>query len=215
MPSTLASVFAAAGLERAGVVPWNQRAGDDSSGVYMVALTKELDSLDGTLPLAPIASTAIDELLAIRPELTLDGRRPSAVELRARVAAFWLPDEPILYIGLATSLRSRVRGFYRTPIGARRPHSGGWFVKTLANLDDLYVHFARTPAFDAAEIAMHDAFVAAVSTASQARLADTERPWPFANLEIRRGSRKIRKRHGIKGARGDVSPSGRRLPLPP
>jgi hypothetical protein len=37
-------------------------------------------------------------------------------------------------------------------------------------------------------------------------LHDPAHPWPFANLEIRRDGRKIRKRHGIKGARGDISP---------
>jgi hypothetical protein len=212
VPSTVASVFAAAGLEREGTVQWGQPAGDDTGGVYVVALTDELDSLNAALPSAPIRFTAIEELLTIRPELTLDGRRPSAAEVGARIAAFWLPDEPIVYIGLATSLRSRVRGFYRTPIGARRPHSGGWFLKALANLDDLYVHYARTPDFDVAEVAMLEAFVAAVSPKAKVRLADPERTWPFANLEIRRGGRKFRKRHGIKGARGDVSPIGATAP---
>jgi len=65
------------------------------------------------------------------------GRRPSADAFAARIASFWLPDEPIVYIGLATSLRSRVSGFYRTPIGARRPHAGGWLLKTLSILDRL------------------------------------------------------------------------------
>jgi hypothetical protein len=206
VPSTVASVFAAAGLEREGVVGWGQAAGDDRSGVYIVALTEELDALDGVLPSAPIATTAVEKLLAVRPELTLDGRRTSADELAERIAEFWLPDEPIVYIGLATSLRSRVRGFYRTPIGARRPHAGGWFLKVLANLDDLHVHFARSPDFDDAEIAMLAAFVAGVSPETCGSLADPKHPWPFANLEIRRDGRKIPKRHGISGARGDPLP---------
>jgi hypothetical protein len=206
MPSTVASVFAAAGLERDGVVRWGQAAGDDGSGVYVVALAEQLDSLRGTLGAAPIAMTAVEKLLDIRPELTLDGARPTAVELGTRIAAFWLPDEPIVYVGLATSLRSRVRSFYKSPIGARRPHSGGWFLKVLANLNDLYVHFARTAEFDAAEVAVLDGFVSDVSPRTRAHLADPDHPWPFANLEIRRAGRKIRKRHGIKGARGDLPP---------
>jgi hypothetical protein len=204
MPSSVRTVFAAADLEVEGIVGWGERLPPTESGIYVVALTDDQDSLDGALPLAPISPPAIEELLAVRPELTLDGRRPTADELAARIAAFWLPDETIVYIGLATSLRSRVRGFYRTPIGARRPHSGGWFLKTLANLDDLYVHFARISDFDAAEIAMLAGFVALVSPESCALLADPDHPWPFANLEIRRAGRKIRKRHGIKGARGDL-----------
>jgi hypothetical protein len=79
-------------------------------------------------------------------------------------------------------------------------------LKTLANLNELYVHFARTHEFDAAETAMLGAFISAVAPETQARLADPEHPWPFANLEIRPSGRKIRKRHGIKGARGDLPP---------
>jgi hypothetical protein len=205
VPSTVGRVFSAAGLERDGVVRWGQAAGDDRSGIYVVALTDREDALAGTLPAPPIDAAAIHELLVVRAELTLDGRRPSAAELAARISAFWLADESILYIGLATSLRSRVRSFYRTAIGARRPHSGGWFLKTLANLDELYVHYARTPDFDTAEPLMLEAFVAAVSPEARASLHDPDHAWPFANLEIRRGGRKSRKRHGIKGARGDVT----------
>lgn len=212
MPSTVSAVFAAADLEPEGVVRWGEPAGDKHSGVYVVALTDQVDAVE-VLPAAPISDAAIAELLAVRPELTLDRRRPSRRELAERIAAFWLPDETIVYIGLATSLRSRVRGFYKTPIGAKRPHSGGWFLKTLANPDRLYVHFARVPDVDAAEIAMLAAFVADVSRKTRAALADAEHPWPFGNLEVRRDGRKIRKRHEIRGARGDipVAPAARAI----
>lgn len=49
-----------------------------------------------------------------------------------RLATFWLPDEVVLYIGLAgASVRKRVRQYYRTPLGDKRPHAGGWWLKTL------------------------------------------------------------------------------------
>jgi hypothetical protein len=51
---------------------------------------------------------------------------------------------------------------------------------------------------------MLNGFVAGVSSNTRAALADPEHPWPFANLELRRDGRKIRKRHGIKGAPGDM-----------
>lgn len=202
MPSSVVDLFAAARLEPEGVVRWGKPVDYDRSGVYLVAITDDPNSRFG-LPQALIAPAVVDQLLTIRPELTLYGRRPSATELSACIAGFWSADEPILYIGLASSLRSRVRDFYRTAAGARRPHSGGWFLKTLSNIDDLYVHFARTAEVDAAEIAMLEGYIAAVSDESQASLADPEHPWPFANLEIRRDGRKIRKQHGIRGARGD------------
>jgi hypothetical protein len=73
--------------------------------------------------------------------------------------------------------------------------------QTLATLDDLWVHYARTPDFRAAERTMLTAFGAGVSTASRAALLDAERVAPFANL--RNGDQLI-KRHGITGATGDL-----------
>jgi hypothetical protein len=83
--------LAAAGLEREGVVRWGERPAAEGNGVYVVALTDLPDSLGAVLPVAPMSGPAIDELLAVRPELTLDGKRPVPEELAARIAAFWLP----------------------------------------------------------------------------------------------------------------------------
>jgi hypothetical protein len=100
-------------------------------------------------------SGAIEELLRKRPELRLDGERPSVEALAARIAQFWLADETVLYVGLAgTSLGTRVNQYYKTPLGARRPHAGGYFLKVLANLNDLKVHFAACDDPDQAEDSM-------------------------------------------------------------
>ncbi|MEP7081732.1 MAG: hypothetical protein ABI841_02020 [Chloroflexota bacterium] len=84
-----------------------------------MALTQSLDVIDGTLSRASIAGDVIDEWLEVRPELTLDGVRPTAEELTRRIEGFWLADETIVYVGLATSLSKRLGAYYRTPIGAR------------------------------------------------------------------------------------------------
>ena len=132
MPSTVASVFGAAGLEPEGVVDWGIRASERGSGVYAVALTDRVDSLTEALPEPPLSPAAAEHLLAVRPELRVDGGRPRAAELCARIASFWLPDEVIVYIGLASrSVASRVSAYYKTPLGAKRPHAGGWFLKLL------------------------------------------------------------------------------------
>lgn len=48
------------------------------------------------------------------PSLALDGAKTTPEPLKERLSGFWLPDEVILYIGKATTLRSRVRGYYNT-----------------------------------------------------------------------------------------------------
>lgn len=198
MPTSVTDAFAAAGLTREGVVRWGTRPSTSAPGVYAVALTQSLDVIDGTLSRAPIAGDVIDEWLEVRPELTLDGVRPTAEELKRRIEGFWLADETIVYVGLATSLSKRLGAYYRTPIGARSPHSGGYFLKLLSNLGQLWVHFAPCDDPDLAEGGMIRRFVDGVSDQAKRAVHDSAHPFPFANLEWPRG---IRKAHGLRGTR--------------
>jgi hypothetical protein len=203
MPSTIAQLLKAAGLQSQGFVPWGTSPDERGPGIYLVATTKVATSLPEVYTSAPISLAALEFLLNERPELRLDDERPTAEELGHRIERLWLPDEVILYIGLAgTSVRKRVEQYYRTPLGARRPHAGGWPLKLLSNLDDLYVHYASTEDAARAEFTMLKIFVDAVSAETRATLHDPDHPFPFANLEWPPGTRK---RHGITGATGDAS----------
>jgi hypothetical protein len=201
VPSSATKLFAAASLRVAGTVGWAAPVPEGSSGVYVVSLDPDPASRRRTLATCPISRRALQEWLTARPELRLDGRRPSVIALADRLRGFWLPDEVVLYVGLATSLRSRVGGYYTTKLGARRPHAGGYFLKTLSNLDDLYIHFAKTDDPSGTEDRLLRSFCDSVSPESRASLADPDHPFPFANLEWPPG---VRKRHGITGARGDL-----------
>ena len=203
MPSTVSEVFAAAGLQPAGVVPWGTPVPEPGPGVYVVALTDDVDSTAGAVANAPVTDAALDYLLAVRPELQLDKRRRTAAELRARLEAFWLPDEVVVYIGLAgTSLRTRVRQYSKTPLGARKPHAGGWWLKALTVLDELSVHYAATPNNAQTETAMLKHFADALAPSSRAGLHHADNPAPFANLRTGRGDNKT---HGITGATGELA----------
>jgi hypothetical protein len=203
MPSTVADVFAAAGLQVAGAVRWGTPVPLDAPGVYAVALTDDPNTLDGALHEAPIDLGALKTLLAARPELQLDGRRPSPQALAARLVAFWLPDEVVLYVGLAgTSVRKRVRQYYTTLLGARRPHAGGWWLKTLSVLDELWVHWAGVSDPSAGEQFMLGGFKDAVAATTRCALHDQGLPSPFANLRTGAGSSKD---HGITGSTGDLT----------
>ena len=175
----------------------------DDPGVYAFALTDDPDRANVNVGAAPIAFNAVQTLLARRSELTLDGGRPDATQLQERVSSFWLADEPVVYVGKASrSLRGRVNQYYNTPLGARSPHAGGWFVKLLDNLEQLWIHFATTASAGEAELLMLKASAGGVSAQSRSTLADAERVMPFANLEWPPG---VRKRHGIRRATGPLS----------
>lgn len=215
MPSTVADIFAAAGAEPAGVTRWGEAPRPPeppaaaATGIYVVALTDQLDSTQGRRADAPISAAAVDELRAVRrKELTLDGAlEPVCQALTARLGAFWFPDEVVLYIGLAGprkrrpvagELAKRVTEYYGTPLGANGPHAGGWPLKTLSCLKALYVHYAYCGDVNRAEDACIARFAEHVSPSTRMRLHDPVRVMPFANLEFPQGSAK---NHGIRGTR--------------
>lgn len=202
MPSTVSGVLSAAGLSIGGRVSWGTSVPERNPGVYVVTLPDDAKASPAPFDECPISRGAVVQLLEVCPGLRLDGQRPDADALVERVSAFWLPDEVILYIGLAgTSLRTRVRQYYGTPLGAAKPHAGGWFLQLLYNIESLHVRFAPCPNPKEAEATMLGAFCANVSSESEKKLHDADHSFPFANLEWPAGTRK---QHGITGAKADT-----------
>lgn len=191
------SLLGFAGLEPEGAVQWGESVGSREAGVYLVSLSGDPGHAYG-LSEAPLSADAITALLEARRELCVDGHPATVESLRDRLASMWVPDQPVLYIGRATSLRSRINQYYATPLGARSPHAGGWPLKTLGRLDELWVHWAETPDFRTVESTLLAEFVGGVRGSFAARLIDPEAPLPFANLV---GGDGRRQRHGISGAR--------------
>jgi transcription elongation factor GreA len=149
------------------------------------------------LPSAPVDPAVVGRWIDELPDLTLDGARPTGKELAARLNGFWLPDQTVLYIGMSTaSVGSRVGAFVRTPLGERRPHAGGYWLKTLTGLERCRVWWAETDAPEEYEDALFDAFAATVPADVAATLHDPDVILPFANLQT---ANRVRKRHGIAG----------------
>lgn len=209
MPSSVGDLMAAGGLAYGGAVAWGTTVPSVAPGVYVVSLSPDPSTLADVLPTAPMSRAAVSNLLSVRPELRVDGRRPDVQALARRVGQFWIPDESVLYIGLAgSSLAGRVGAYYSTKLGRRSPHAGGWFIKLIDHLDRLWVHYAASDYPGQSEHRMLEAFVERVSAAPRASLRDPDHPFPFANLEW---PPRVRKDHGIEGATGSAVP---RDPVP-
>jgi hypothetical protein len=201
MASTVDTLFDAAGVVRLDAVPWRVRVPSKVPGVYVVARTDDPSALVSGP--AAIDGAAVQQLLDTRADLLVDGHRPSTETLSQRLASMWLADESVIYVGLAgTSLRTRVRQFYGTRLGARSPHAGGWPIKCISDLSATWVHFGECTDVKEAELHMLDAFMSGLTPESRAGVLDPELPLPYANLEFvdSDGRRRI-KRHGIKGAK--------------
>ena len=187
------SVFDAASCRPLGVVRWGEAVGLDRPGVYVVASSAELDEAG---PEAPwLSQSAVEALLASRPDLALDGTHPTAEQLGWRLWTMGIPGAAVFYIGAADrSVAKRVDEMYRTPVGADKPHPDGWPLKLLANLDEMYVWFAAANDPRATASAMLDAFVVGTRTASLDQHCDPFVPIPYGNS---RGGGGQVKRHGI------------------
>jgi len=193
---TPGELFAAAGFAQFAAVPWGKQVPSSGPGVYVVGVRADAGDPGG----AGAVRIDLDALRAwLEPpgDVMLHGRPATVPVLAAHVARWWLPDEPVLYVGKATSLLERVSQYYGTPLGARSPHRGGYWLKMLDEPRPHTVFYAATPTVEGAkraEACMLRHFL------DHARApvghADAELPLPWANLEIVQEKR-LRRAHGI------------------
>ncbi|WP_345471359.1 hypothetical protein QMQ05_15140 [Glutamicibacter ectropisis] len=195
MPLTIRELFAVADLHSSGVTKWGELELPNVPGVYCVSLAANPDSRFVDHDRYSPSPSAFAKLLSACPKASVDGVLATPSTLADRIGRFWIPNEPLLYIGMAsTSIRSRVEQYYSTELGARAPHAGGWWLKTLESLDQLYVHFASCDDVSSREQTMLAAFAASVEPERRRQLFDVDRVAPFANVDIGNGQRK---RHGL------------------
>ncbi len=217
MPKPLSAqeLLRAQGLPADGPVLWGQPARSRAPGIFIVEMATSMAH-------APIDITAVRAWVDRVPGLRLDGERSTPTELADRLGAFWLLGQQVLYIGRTSkTLGPRIAAAYATPLGDRRPHAGGHWLKTLHRVDQLRVWWAETAAPEEYEDALLATFAETVDPEVLARIHDPSVALPWANLESPTGGRKA---HGITGAflaeeeapassvsrSGAAGPSGRR-----
>lgn len=197
------NLFREAGILRRGAVRWGTAVSLAEPGIYAVS-TSERGDVEFGLDTCPLDLDAVASLLAVRPEATIDGQPAQVETLSERLCAMWVPGNVNVYVGLAgTSVQNRVNQFYRTAIGARAPHAGGWPVKMLRT-EDLWVHFGPCVDPKTSERRMLKAFMSSVSAETREGLVDPVLPLPFANLELNSAQRKRHGLAGVKARRGAV-----------
>ena len=190
----------------AGTVPWlgavTRVFGGNETGLYLVSLAKDPESRECALAHHPLHRDRLRHWLLVRPELRLGGARPSVDELSEHLSKWWLPDEHVLYVGRTqVSLARRVHDYYRTLLGAAKPHAGGSWLKTLGCLDQLYVHLFVGDGSSACEHMALLNFHHGLSATTSERLPEALDRLPFANLQWADGPTK---NHALTGMYGTV-----------
>ncbi len=190
-PRNAPELLRAAGLLADGPVLWGQQVRSRAPGVFLVELPAPFEA-------APIDITRIRAWVDRVPRLRMDGIRPTPTALAARLAAFWMPNQRVLYIGRTSkSLGSRVQAAYVTPLGDRRPHPGGHWLKTLHRIEHMRVWWAETDAPEEYEDGLCSLFAEEVDAETRASLPDRALILPWANLDAVTGERRAT---GIEGA---------------
>ncbi len=179
------------GLMADGPAPWGRPVRHAGPGVFVVELP------------APQAAPSLELALVGKwlervPDLTLDGARPASKDLQHRLAAFWLPSQPVLLIGGSSgSVAGRLSAMAKTVPGDRKPAWTGFWLHFLRNAADLRVWWAATTDPELYEDALIDAFASHVPEAEKRKLPGEAMAMPWAVLRTPSG---IRKPTGIANA---------------
>ncbi len=205
MPVEPSALFRAVGLTPDGPGRWGAPIRVGGPGVFVVEWPATLDR-------APVDISAVGTWLARVPTLLVDGERPTGKGLAARLAAWWLPGETLVYVGSARSIAKRVDGMARTPLGDARPNPGGQWLKALLGIGGARTWWAATDAAEEYEDALLEAFATAVPAVATAALPDASLVLPFANR--RRPGGAVRA-DGVTGSTAERSAGGAEAPSPP
>jgi transcription elongation factor GreA len=182
------------GLLVDGPAAWGKPVSSRRPGVFVV-------ELPGGAERAPIDIVAVRRWVDQVPGMIVDGVAAAAPDVARRLEQFWLPFEPILYVGRSRAIGQRVAQMYATPLGDARPYSGGHWLKTLSALSNLRVWWAATDAVEEYEDALLSAIAARTSPEVTAALPDPNVVVPFANMLVP-GS--VWKPHGFQNSLREV-----------
>ncbi len=200
---TASGLLRAIGLLPDGPVVWGRPLPPTGAGVFVVEVA-------APLPAAPIELTRVGKWLERVDDLRVDGERPTSRVLAARLAASWLPSEPVIFIGSSeTSVSRKVAAMLATPLGDRRPSSSGHWLHALAMPAGTRVWWAATKAVEEYEDALFTEFAEGVADAERSALHDPASTLPFANLRRPTGERRQ------TGLAGSLLPEPVVVPAPP
>jgi hypothetical protein len=196
MPNRVVQIFNSLNIEINGPVDWGTTIENYNAGIYIVSSSPNPEEVDNLNPQPRFDDAKIREWMRRADDMTIDGKKVTLNSIKERLFQFWLPDENILYIGQTNeqTLRKRTRQYYNQKIGKSSPHSGGFWLMTLANLNDLYIYYGNCPEPKKYEINMQKQFMNHVSSLTMSKLRDKDLLLPFANVNYRGKNKK----HGFK-----------------
>lgn len=201
MPITVNELIKRFDLPTAKKVKWDELISTEQEGIYIVSLSNNPNLNSGNVKDIPISKGILKKWVEKVGGFEIDKTKTFDINLITdRLSESWLPDENILYIGKAPkrkngkALGNRVREFYRTEYGERKPHAGGHWLKSLYLIDELFVYYTTCTNSSEIELNLLSYFCENISNDTRKLLRDKELTLPFANLELKKGQIK---KHGL------------------
>ena len=203
MASSINGLLKSAGVNpnRLHTIRWGEPMRNSTIGIFFVSLSAKPDANAMVLSEAPLDETKLSAWISSPGDiLCLDGEPCTDTGLlRQRMNQFWLPEESIVYIGQVFSMggiKKRIDQLYKTGPGKRMQNVDGYWIKSLRNLNEMYIHYISV--MNAEQISA--GIIARFS--SQAKCGPNVRPdklasetiVPFANLQ---NKMPYLKNHGI------------------
>lgn len=196
MAVTVEEIFNAVGIKNFNFIKWGEikkHSIPNKPGIYVIALPSAQQELE-------VDKKAIENWMEKSGRVSIEGKTATLADLITELKKHWKLNETILYIGQTSTsvdgLKKRLGDFYGHSTGNNGPHSGGYWIKLLNNLNNLNVHYAVCEDSYEKEFKMLMYFAMKVAeNESIFDIAGLGKYLPFANLTA-----DIDKKHGIQGA---------------
>ena len=145
--------------------------------------------LQAKVKLNLIFEKAFNDWINEAPNLEIENKKVINVnQVRQYLSKFWDDKENILCIGESTSktnpIQKRVNQFYTHKIGKKGPHTGGYWIKLLSCIEDVYIYFAESSNPRESEFKMIMKYVEIKSGKSMFELENIVDYFPFANSKV-------------------------------
>ncbi len=183
----VSDLFGKVGLTPSVPLKWGMPIKEKGNGVYVVSLSSSASENYGTLSNFQIRDEVFAEWINRSPDLNVVGAVSKGL-LEEELNKYWKPNQNILYIGESSSennqLSGRLNQFYQHQVGWKGPHTGGYWIKLLAELNDLYVYYSicSNPRDTEFKMLMH--FIEQTTGKNFYELGELGVHLPFANLKV-------------------------------
>jgi hypothetical protein len=167
---------------------WNQKLDADFNGVYIISTSAD-PFKHNSIHEINISPDAFAQWKKEAPDLEIEGTLVTDIEqVKSYLNKFWHKTENIIYIGESTSktnpLQRRINQYYIHKVGQKGPHTGGYWVKLLSCLDDLYIYIAECSNPRETEFKMILKFSEILSGRTIFETNNLSTFFPFANAKV-------------------------------